>query len=326
MPILSNTELADSALIKTAFLPFARPDYVEGMLIGDDLDSLLSAMFLHRQFGWKVAAVYCKYTSIWYNGPADVFQHQLYSGRLFAVDLDIYHPSIPSLGHHIIALDQGDELPGHTHSLNPNAIRGWTVQQHFRKKYPLATIHFLRWLFEDETVSVHAELLTWLADSAYINAQHYQKNVEEWVVHHCPLPGFIQMLPRLQTIDFERVLQENILEPMSENPLCCRSRSSYRSRHLGLNGFQCQFQHPNTQNKYIQSLLTLLSDWSEWPGLPFPERFESCMVGKRSTVRVAEITASGMSLGDWLEKNGVFSYAFTFKDRMNYTRMVSGES
>ena len=77
MPILSNTESAERATIKTAFLPFARPDYVEGMLIGDDLDSLLSALYLHRQFGWQVKAVYCRYTNIWYTGSFDTFQQQL---------------------------------------------------------------------------------------------------------------------------------------------------------------------------------------------------------------------------------------------------------
>ena len=319
MPILFNTESAEQTSIKTAFLPFARPDYVEGMIIGDDLDSLLSAMYLHRQFGWQVAAVYCKYTTLWYNGAPDDFQRQLYSGRLFAVDLDIYHTSIPSLGHHIIALQYADELPGHTHSLNPNAVRGWSVRQHFSRKYPLATIHFLRWLFEENAVSRSAEMLTWLADSSYVNAQHYRANVEEWVTHFCPLPAFIDLLPQLQTIDFEQELYQHILLPMSENPLCLRSRSGYRSRHLGLNGFQCQFENPNTQNAQVQSLLALLADLSDWPKLSFPERFASCMEGKRRTAQVAEISASGKPLGDWLEKNGVFSYAFTFKDRMNYT-------
>ncbi|MCC6279108.1 MAG: hypothetical protein IT262_00805 [Saprospiraceae bacterium] len=319
MPILSNTESAERATIKTAFLPFARPDYVEGMLIGDDLDSLLSALYLHRQFGWQVKAVYCRYTNIWYTGSFDTFQQQLYSGRLFAVDLDIYHPSIPSLGHHVIALDRADELPGHTHSLNPNALRGWSIQQHFRRKYPLATIHFLRWLFDDREATPNAELLTWLADSSYINAQQYRENVEEWVTHFCPLPAFADMLPKLQTMDFEQSLQENILVPMSENPLCCNIRSSYRSRHLGLNGFQCQFNYPNLHNKYIQALLRLLGDLTAWPQMHFPEQFTSCVKGKRRSISVAEITETGDTLGEWLDKNGVFSYAFTFKDRMNYT-------
>lgn len=319
MPVLSNTGAAEKERIKTAFLPFARPDYVEGMLIGDDLDSLLSAMYLHRHFGWQVKAVYCKYTRLWFDGRQETFLHQLYSGRLFAVDLDIYHPSVPSLGHHMIAWSDTDELPGHSHTLNPNAIRGFTVRDHFKRKYPLATIHFLRWLLETKAETECAELLTWLADSAFINAQKYRENMEEWVGGYLSLPAFSDRLPSLQTLDFEQILQERILEPMSENPLCTGSRSTFRSRHLGLNGFQCQFENPNTSNKYLQNLLDVLSNLSGWPRLPFPETFAASLQGKRHEIRTMDIGRAGLRLGNWLSQKDVFSYAFTFRDRMNYT-------
>jgi hypothetical protein len=289
------------------------------MLIGDDLDSLLSAMYLHRLFGWPVEAVYCKYTRIWHNGSPEAFLQRLHSGRLFAVDLDICHAAVPSLGHHMIAWNDTDALPGHSHTLNPNAIRGFTVARHFRKKYPLATIHFLRWLWEETPEPAGADLLTWLADSAFINAQRYRENVEEWVMQYLSLPAFESMLPFLETLDFERVLQDRILSPMSENPLCRSSRSAYRSRCLGLNGFQCQFENPSAQQAEIQLLLDLLSDLSGWPRLPFPEAFAGCVEGRRSALRLPEIMASGTTLDAWLERNGVFSYAFTYKDRVNCT-------
>ena len=319
MPVLSHTGTADKEQIRAAFLPFARPDYITGMLIGDDLDSLLSAMFLHRHFGWPVKAVYCRYSRIWYNDAPEEFKRQLYSGRLFAVDLDIYHPAVPSLGHHMIAWDGAGELPGHSHSLNPNAVRGFTVEHDYRRKYPLATIHFLQWLLDADTGSAGAGLLTWLADSAFINAQRYRENVEEWVRNYLSLPGFVEMLPALQNPDFERALQETILSPMSSNPLCRSSRSTYRSKYLGLNGFQCQFENPQIQNAAIRSLLRLLSELSGWPHLPFPETFEYDMEGRRREVRLAEIRNSGLTLGTWLEYAGVFSYAFTYSDRLNCT-------
>jgi hypothetical protein len=33
------------------------------------------------------------------------------------------------------------------------------------------------------------------------------------------------------------------------------------------------------------------------------------------------VLAAGLLFGDWLEKEEVFSYAFTFKDRLNFTAM-----
>ena len=321
MPVLSHTGTADKEQIRDAFFPFARPDYITGMLIGDDLDSLLSAMILHRRFGWPVKAVYCKYAHIWYNEAPEAFAQQLYSGRLFAVDLDIYHPAVPSLGHHMIAWNDGDALPGHSHTLNPNALRGFTATRDYRRKYPLATVHFLQWLLEETLATEGAHLLTWLADSAYINAQRYQKNVEEWIVNYLSLPGFVDALPGLQTLDFERAMQEKILSPLSANTLCRSGRSACRSRHLGLSGFQCQFENPHLQNSLIQKLLDLLSDLSGWPRLPFPETFGLQQEGQRREVRLSEIRHAGLSLDAWLERTGVFSYAFTYSDRMNYTVM-----
>src|SRR5215218_4047236 len=117
MPILSHAQTFNREQILAAFLPFARPDYVEGMVLGDDLDSLLSGMYLHQKFGWPVVGVYCKYKRLWHIGTPAGFRERLLAGRFFAVDLDIYHPNIPSLGHHIIEYSGADVLPGHAHSL-----------------------------------------------------------------------------------------------------------------------------------------------------------------------------------------------------------------
>ena len=316
MPVLTNTHCNDRDLICASFLPFARPDYIEGMVIGDDLDSLLSAMYLHRKFGWPVAGVYCQYTRLWHTGPADVFREKLHAGKLFAVDLDIYHAAIPSLGHHIIAMSGAETLPGHSHSLNPNALRGFSVRQGFRRKYPLATVHFLYWLFDEQDLNPEMHLLIWLADSAFINARQYRSNVAEWVQSFMPYPAFLRALPVLDTPDFENRLSEKILRPLSSNPLCKPSHSKYRSAHLGINGYQCQFEDPNRQNRDLQSLLEILSVLGACERLPFPARFEGCLTGKRHEQAVTGIDAP---FDEWLERTGVFSYAFTYKDRLNYT-------
>lgn len=315
MPILAHTATTDRALIKNTFLPFACPEYVAGMLIGDDLDSLLSAMYLHRLFGWPVVAVYCRYTQLWYNGSDKDFIHLLHSGRLIAVDLDINHAAVPSLGHHIIAWGNSDVLPGHTHTLNPNSLRGLCATEGFKQKYPLATIHLLRWLWETASECPGAEWLTWLADSAFINAQRYDANVKEWVRQYLSLPAFLEVLPALQSLEFETDIQQNVLAPLSVNPLARKRASSYRSRHLGINGFQCQFEHPVRQNRHIQELLDTLARISGWPRLPFPVSFDHFIKGNRREITVM----NDFSLDDWLDQNDVFSYAFTFRNRMNYT-------
>jgi hypothetical protein len=319
MPILVNSQCNEPAQIRAAFLPFARPDYVQGMLVGDDLDSLLSAMWLHRRFGWQIVGVYTRYTQIWHLGRPEDFWALLVSGRLFAVDLDICHPNVPSLGHHIVSLRKDEDLPGHSHSLNPNALRGFSVHESFNRKYPLATIHFLRWLFQEKAWSPGAEMLAWLADSTFINAQRYTTNVTEWARDFLNFAAFAEKLPALQTLVFEQDLREKILRPMSANALCRPSRSTYQSKHLGLNGFQCQFDNPNAQNTDIQSLLAILSELSGWEKLPFPAQFEGRIEGQRLEMSIAEAMLPKETVAAWLERKDIFSYVFTFKDRVNFT-------
>lgn len=303
------------------FFPFARPDYVEGMIIGNDLDSLLSGAYLHGRFGWPVAGVYCGYTRLWYKGDAASFQQKLHAGKLFAVDLDICLGTVPSLGHHIIRLDAAEALPGHTHTLNPNVLAGRSVRQGFHRKYPLATIHLLLHIFSENDLARRAAPLVWLADSAFINAQHYRENVEEWIRSYMSLPAFEAVLPALQTHEFEQHLRDTVLTPLSKNSLCRPAPNSpYRSKHLGMNGFQAQFDNPNDPR--IRSLSKEISQLAGWPELPLPEHFEGYLQGQRNNISVQELYNSGQPFDTWLERNDVFSYAFVFKDRLNYTSGV----
>ena len=130
------------------------------------------------------------------------------------------------------------------------------------------------------------------------------------------LPAFQKVLTALQTRDFEKNMQHHVLAPLSGNVLARQKRSSsYQSRHLGINGFQCQFEHPVHQNAHIQHLLDTLAHISGWPRLPFPTSFEHAISGHRREI----ILTTKIDLDDWLEQNDVFSYAFTFRNRLNYT-------
>jgi hypothetical protein len=63
------------------------------MIIGNDIDALLSAQFLHHALGWSIAGFY-NYTTL-YHDPA------IEPRECVWVDLDIYDPACCSIGHHI---------------------------------------------------------------------------------------------------------------------------------------------------------------------------------------------------------------------------------
>jgi hypothetical protein len=292
------------------------------MIIGDDLDSLLSATFLHHIFGWPIKGVYCQYARLYFVENEAVFRSKMEAGRYFAVDLDIYHPAVPSLGHHIIEISDQDDLPGHTHTLNANAIHGLSVNQNYTQKYPLSTIHFLLWLFEVQQLTTQALALIWLSDSSYINAQRYRPNVENWVRKRVAHPDFLASLEHLQTPLFEAYLRDNVLQSLGQNPLARPSKSAYRSVHLGLNGFQCQFSNPKQHSAALQDLLGRLQTITGWNAPVFPQQFAGFWTGVRRETTIASIVESGIGLGEWLERESVFSYAITFKNAMNYTSLT----
>ena len=146
--------------------PHAEPIRV---VMGDDLDAALStALYLAHHPNACVVGVYHKYTTVHYS--SDLNWHKVLDAVW--LDLDIYHGECKSLGHHIVRLERRDHLPGFANSFNLNDLFPKSIQSRFKEKYPLGTIHFLMWLYGVEIPETKdADLLVWLADSAYINAQ-----------------------------------------------------------------------------------------------------------------------------------------------------------
>ena len=151
------------------------------MIIGNDIDALLSAQFLQHTLGWSIAGFY-NYTTLYVDPAID-------PRDCVWVDLDIHDPACCSIGHHILRPTPTDRIPGHRSSVNPNLLRG-IDQTDFTHKYPLGTIHFLLWLHDVRVRNKRAcTLLLWLADSTWINAQRYRANVREWLTNWITVPG-----------------------------------------------------------------------------------------------------------------------------------------
>ena len=86
------------------------------MIIGNDLDALLSAQFLQHTLGWSIAGFY-NYTTLYVDPAID-------PRECVWVDLDIHDPACCSIGHHILRPTPTDRIPGHRSSVNPNLLRG----------------------------------------------------------------------------------------------------------------------------------------------------------------------------------------------------------
>lgn len=311
----------DKLQIQRNFPPFHQPYSVEGMVIGNDLDALLSCAYLHDKFGWPLIAVY-DYHRLWFDRRlgADQFFSRLKQAKYIAVDLDMYRNYLPSVGHHIINLQPGQAMPQHRNNLNPNSVFGISHQD-FISKYPLATIHFLNWLFNDYPVLDRTGLLLyWLADSGFINAQphRYRANVAEWLHSRTGNKILQDTLADTGSREFE-IDMRDLLYPLLKATGLQTGRGQVRSRHLKLSGYQCQWTDPNQSIAGIKKIFELISRLFGWKAPVVPGQFE-VVQGKRNVYEFSkkEVQNPGFP-EEFLESKRVFSYVITNLYKLNYT-------
>lgn len=305
-------------------LPHDEPCLV---IMGDDLDAALStALFLHTHPHARLAGLYHQYTRVHFS--AALTWEQLLDGVW--LDLDIYHPRVRSLGHHITRLEPHEALPGFARSCNLNALAGIS-RRNFRHKYPLGTVHFLMWLYALELPArVHAEALIWLADSAYINGQTrivkhgvprdgFRWNVAEWLRVALPSPALQRGFMALDTLDFER--QMAALQQQLARRGFTQGTGQVASQHLQLSGYQCQPQ--GAIAPYVRNLLAFVAQHTGW--VVRAEQLallgESLVVQEGCRERAELAAVQRVGLARFLEERRVFSFVFDFSHRINYTIM-----
>lgn len=309
----------------------------ENVIIGDDLDAVLSAaLYLHTHPNARLVGVYHGYTAVHYTTSLhwDEVLHGVW------LDLDIRHPACRSLGHHIVRLSPTDTLPELAASCNLNELVGRSVTQNYARKYPLGTVHFLMWLYDvDLPPHPDAELLIWLADSAYINAQArswrrdwrrtetvawrkrngFRWNVKAWLHDVMPFPPLLKGLEVVETHDFEQRMARFQKEIMAKRRIEAGT-GQVASRHLQLHGYQCQPPNDADVGAHLRDLLGFVVQRTRWSLLPkqiAPLRSLQSRAGHREMVRVQKIKREG--LARFLARHQVFSYVFQSKRTLNYT-------
>jgi hypothetical protein len=279
------------------------------MIIGNDLDALLSAQFLHDYLGWTVAGFY-NYTTLYHDpaiNPLDCTW----------VDLDIHHPLIGSIGHHVLQPTPTDQVADHQLTLNPNLLRG-IDQTDFSRKYPLGTIHFLLWLYDQRVPKKRvAALWLWLADSAWINAQYYRRNVHTWLTDYVTVPELVNTFDQTSSGDFEEEMRDQVLSVIDIAELADADNIQRRSKYLGLGGHQCVWNTPDQLTK-IRRVTDLIERKLGWKRLNFPAKF-SAVEGQRRSAALPNLIQQHGSFDAFLANEQVFSYVIPNRDRVNYT-------
>ncbi len=278
------------------------------MIIGNDIDALLSAQFLSHALGWSIAGFY-NYATLYHDPAID-------PRACIWVDLDIYDPSCCSIGHHILRPTPTDRIPEHRSSVNPNLLRE-IDQTGFTHKYPLGTIHLLLWLHDVRIRNRRsAVMLLWLADSTWINAQRYRANVQDWLTHYISVPELLDTFDQTDTPDFEAEMQTQVLSKLQLAELEPGNVQNV-SQHLGLGGHQCAWDKPEDLPK-VRRVTDLIYRTFGWRTPHFPREFKAS-AGVRRSAKLPDLVRKHGSFDKFLASEKVFSYVIPNKDRVNYT-------
>lgn len=153
------------------------------LVISPDVDGLLSALLLQREYPSKVIGFYTTSNLVMFEGhSAEEAKSALW------LDHDVNQMGIRCVGQHLINLQPSDKLPTREpNSWNPNVWVGQSWSRSFsgisgrkRDKYPLGTAHFIYEAFSnDETPSTLIPLLAH-ADGTWFALDIYKANAEIW--------------------------------------------------------------------------------------------------------------------------------------------------
>jgi len=283
------------------------------MIIGDDIDAIISACFLHNYLGWNIKGFYIGYNTLFIEK-----NHKKWNESIF-VDLDISQNEIKSIGHHILQISKKDKIIdiGHNNSLNPNLLRNRTMED-FLFKYPLGTIHFLCYLF-DKNLLINNDLrrIIWIPDSTWINGQshRFRKNVTEWIKYF-QLEYLRNDLDYIDTKKFEEVI-DSIIYPEIQNTGFFRGSGQVKSKHLGLGGYQCQFINPKLERKKISKLIELICNTFSWKIPEIPYEYYT-INGIRKSEQISNVIIKN-NFSNFIIQNNIFSYVIPNYNRINYT-------
>ncbi len=290
------------------------------MVVGTDIDALLSASYLHHHLGWEIIGFYNLEELYYKDGERENLERAIW------VDLDIADPQIRSIGHHIVSFRPNDSLDGFTNSFNPNLERGiYGEGYRFTRKCPIGTISILHWLHQPTVdVNLRQASLCWLADSSWINGQShkYRENVGTWVNEVFDVEYMQDTFDTIDTESFEHVMKGTIEDVTTDTGFAGVGGQS-NSRHLEIGGGQCTFKNPRRRREDIQTVLCTVGEIMEWDTPDVPEEYETVSGNRTSRLSYdREVLKEYDGIDEWIDDTEPFSFAVPYGGYINYTTSI----
>src|SRR3989344_3071729 len=151
-------------------------------VISPDADGILCGLFMSQYLDWEIVGYYD-------NGKNLLLKEGVKAEECVFLDTEIYRSNIRSVGQHILLLrleDTDIDLENYKNCLNPNTLRGRTLEENFSKKYPLGTIHLLLCVVGTTQAITFAEnsFFVILQADGTINRflDKYSENLYDWLL------------------------------------------------------------------------------------------------------------------------------------------------
>lgn len=226
------------------------------VVVSPDVDGFLSALLGAHHLGWRVCGLYDG-RSLKLNRPVQHLRDLVF------IDVEIYRQGVRSIGNHLTQWDSSTPLPYFTHCLNPNIMRSIT-RQHFSRKYPFATFHFLVALLAYGGVTLQFQQvrpgLIVYPDGTFFNILNYGANCKDWLewLRLDNNPQLTQLFTTLQQLFVAQLTHDyrDLLEAL---------------RRIGLGPGPRGMQRGVTNRKQAVSLWALLQEWTGWEAPTLPD-------------------------------------------------------
>jgi hypothetical protein len=149
-------------------------------ILSPDSDGLLCGLFMSHYLNWEIVGFYDGKVCVLKDGVS------AFDEDVCFLDIEIYREGIKSMGHHMLSIYNStkpiDWENRFKNCIQPNLMRGYD-KNHFRLKYPLATIHLLIGILEnviDITVEKSAIFPLLFVDGTFNVMFSYPENVMNW--------------------------------------------------------------------------------------------------------------------------------------------------
>ncbi len=236
-------------------------------ILSPDSDGLLCGLLMSYYLNWKVVG--------YYDGKILIKDKNIELNDCIFLDMEIFRDFIRSAGHHIVIYSPR-VIPELWTNLNqciqPNLLRGYYGQTHFKTKYPLGMIHLLIGILNnriDIQIGIESICPLLFTDGTFKNLFNYPENCLSWL-HYLGADNASSALHKIffnecYTITSLMIALKELFKVIGQDDYSDKIKISTREGKIdGLQKDNSCFRFDDNTWMKTENFLKYLSDKTKW--------------------------------------------------------------